>query len=68
MKRAFDVVSCALFLLLFWPVLLVIIVVIRLQSPGPAIFAQGSRWKGLPAVHLLQIPDDVFRHREPSDT
>jgi O-antigen biosynthesis protein WbqP len=40
MKRAFDVVACALFLLLFWPVLLLIILAIRSQSPGPAIFAQ----------------------------
>jgi O-antigen biosynthesis protein WbqP len=40
MKRAFDVLTCAVFLLLFWPVLLIIIVAIRLQSPGPAIFTQ----------------------------
>jgi O-antigen biosynthesis protein WbqP len=40
MKRAFDVVTCALFLLFFWPVLLIIVVAIRLQSPGPAIFRQ----------------------------
>src|SRR4051812_15728018 len=40
MKRAFDVVTCAGFLLFFWPVLLIIILAIRLQSPGPAIFAQ----------------------------
>jgi O-antigen biosynthesis protein WbqP len=40
MKRAFDVLTCALFLLLFWPVLLIVIVAIRLQSPGPAIFTQ----------------------------
>jgi O-antigen biosynthesis protein WbqP len=40
MKRAFDVSACALFLAFFWPVLLIIIVAIRLQSPGKAIFAQ----------------------------
>jgi O-antigen biosynthesis protein WbqP len=40
MKRAFDVVACAAFLLFFWPILLVIIIAIRLQSPGPAIFTQ----------------------------
>src|SRR3954447_22659873 len=40
MKRAFDVVTCAMFLLLFCPVLLIILLAIRLQSPGPAIFAQ----------------------------
>jgi O-antigen biosynthesis protein WbqP len=40
MKRAFDVAACALFLLFFWPMLLAVIVVIRLQSPGKAIFTQ----------------------------
>jgi O-antigen biosynthesis protein WbqP len=40
MKRAFDVVACGLFLLLFWPILLVVIIAIRMQSPGPAIFRQ----------------------------
>ena len=40
MKRAFDVAACALFLALFSPILLTIIIAIRLQSPGNAIFAQ----------------------------
>src|SRR5436305_7549946 len=40
MKRVFDVVACGLFLLLFWPILLIVIIAIRLQSPGPAIFRQ----------------------------
>jgi O-antigen biosynthesis protein WbqP len=40
MKRAFDVSACALLLLLCWPILLILIIAIRLQSPGPAIFAQ----------------------------
>ena len=40
MKRALDVATCALFLAVFWPVLLAIIVAIKLHSPGYAIFAQ----------------------------
>jgi O-antigen biosynthesis protein WbqP len=40
MKRLFDILVCAPFLLVFWPILLIIIIAIRLQSPGPAIFAQ----------------------------
>lgn len=46
MKRAFDFSACALFLLIFWPVLLVIIIAIRFQSPGSAIFAQVRVGKG----------------------
>ena len=40
MKRAFDVLACAMFLLFAWPILLIIIVAIRVQSAGPAIFKQ----------------------------
>lgn len=40
MKRVFDVSACGLFLLFFWPILLIVIVAIRLQSPGNAIFSQ----------------------------
>jgi O-antigen biosynthesis protein WbqP len=46
MKRAFDTVASALFLLFFWPVLLVIIIAIRLQDPGSPIFAQMRVGKG----------------------
>jgi len=40
MKRVFDVTACAVFLLLFWPLLLIVIIAIRLQSPGDAVFKQ----------------------------
>lgn len=40
MKRAFDVAACALFLVVFSLILLLIIIAIRLESPGKAIFAQ----------------------------
>jgi O-antigen biosynthesis protein WbqP len=46
MKRAFDVLACGLFLLFFWPILLIVIIAIRLQSPGPAIFRQVRVGKG----------------------
>src|SRR3954447_6702339 len=40
MKRALDVVACVLFLLIGWPILVVIIIAIRIQTPGSAIFTQ----------------------------
>src|ERR1700750_2480317 len=40
MKRTFDFLACAMFLLLCSPLLLLVIIAIRLQSPGPAIFKQ----------------------------
>lgn len=39
-KRLFDVVASLAGLALLWPVLLLIAVVVRLDSPGPALFRQ----------------------------
>ena len=46
MKRMLDVLASGAFLLVFWPLLLIVIVAIRLSSPGPAIFAQVRIGKG----------------------
>jgi O-antigen biosynthesis protein WbqP len=40
MKRTFDVSASTLLLLLCWPLLLLIVIVIRFQSSGSPIFAQ----------------------------
>jgi O-antigen biosynthesis protein WbqP len=40
MKRLLDALACGLFLLVCWPILLLVIVAIRIESPGPAIFKQ----------------------------
>jgi O-antigen biosynthesis protein WbqP len=40
MKRALDVLASMLLLLFCSPILLIVIIAIRLQSPGPAIFRQ----------------------------
>jgi lipopolysaccharide/colanic/teichoic acid biosynthesis glycosyltransferase len=39
-KRAFDLVASAAGLLLLWPVMAVIALAVRLDSPGPALFRQ----------------------------
>jgi O-antigen biosynthesis protein WbqP len=40
MKRALDVLASMLLLLFCSPILIIVIIAIRLQSPGPAIFRQ----------------------------
>jgi O-antigen biosynthesis protein WbqP len=40
MKRVFDIVVCAISLLVVWPLLLLVVIAIRIQSPGRAIFSQ----------------------------
>jgi len=40
MKRLFDALACGLFLLFFWPILLLVMITIRIETPGPAIFKQ----------------------------
>jgi O-antigen biosynthesis protein WbqP len=40
MKRALDFAACFLVLLVLWPILLIVVVLIRLESRGPAVFKQ----------------------------
>lgn len=40
LKRAFDVLAAGIALVLFLPLLLLVVVLIKLESPGPAIFRQ----------------------------
>lgn len=40
MKRMFDFVAAACGLLLLWPVVLLLIVLVRLETPGPGLFRQ----------------------------
>ncbi|MCH8161392.1 MAG: sugar transferase, partial [Chloroflexi bacterium] len=40
MKRAFDIVFAAVALLVFSPLLAVIAIIVRVESPGPVFFRQ----------------------------
>ena len=40
MKRIFDVVASASGLILLWPVVLLLIVLVRFETPGPGLFRQ----------------------------
>ncbi len=55
-KRAFDLVFSALVLLLTWPLLLIVALAIRLDSPGPAIFRQ-------PRVGHHMRPFTIYKFR-----
>jgi lipopolysaccharide/colanic/teichoic acid biosynthesis glycosyltransferase len=52
-KRTFDVVVAGLALLLLWPVLVMIAIAVRLDSPGPVLFRQVRIGRdGVPFVML----------------
>lgn len=46
LKRTMDIILSALLLLILWPLLLVVAVLIRRDSPGPAIFRQARVGEG----------------------
>jgi len=46
LKRGWDILVCLLALVLIWPVLAVIVIAIRIESKGPAIFKQQRAGKG----------------------
>lgn len=56
LKRGFDLVFSALVLLLTWPLLLIVALAIRLDSPGPAIFRQ-------PRVGHHMRPFTIYKFR-----
>lgn len=54
-KRALDVVASALLLLLFAPLLLLAAVLIKLESPGPALFRQARGGLGGVRFQILKL-------------
>ena len=40
LKRVLDIVVAALAILILWPVMLITVVIVKLDSPGPAIYSQ----------------------------
>ena len=44
-KRAFDIISCSIAILLLTPVWIVVAIAIKLDSKGPVFFKQGRRTK-----------------------
>jgi lipopolysaccharide/colanic/teichoic acid biosynthesis glycosyltransferase len=55
MKRAFDLIVSACALLLLCPVFLLLALVVILDSPGPAFFAQQRIGKGLKTFRMLKF-------------
>ena len=62
LKRAFDLVFSAIGLLLLWPVLLAIAIWVRLDSPGPALYAQervGMNGRRFPMLKFRTMRTDA---------
>ena len=55
LKRVFDAVSSAVLLVLLAPVLLVVVVLIRATSPGPALFRQARVGQGEKTFTILKF-------------
>lgn len=71
LKRLFDIALASLVLLLTWPLMLIIAIAIRLDSPGPAIFRQ--KRIGLHGRHFtiykfrtMHIDSDKIVQHEPT--
>jgi len=72
LKRGFDILFSLSSLVILWPILLVIIILIRLSSKGPAIFKQKRAGKrGEPFVlykfRTMEIDADPFGSSPKSD-
>jgi lipopolysaccharide/colanic/teichoic acid biosynthesis glycosyltransferase len=54
-KRIFDVAAALLFLVLGWPLLLLVAILIKLDTPGPVIFRQVRIGKGGKPFSMLKF-------------
>ena len=59
MKRAVDLTGALVGLMLFSPVMLAIALLIRLDSPGPALFRQERRGQGGRPFRMLKFESMV---------
>lgn len=55
LKRLFDIVISLLVLLLLWPLMLLVAVLIKMESPGPAIFQQERIGKDGKVFRILKF-------------
>lgn len=64
-KRLLDIAASAVLILLLTPLFLTIMLLIRLESPGPIFFRQirVGRWEA--PVHHVEISLNVYRRRGP---
>lgn len=54
-KRAFDIISCSIAILLLTPVWIVVAIAIKLDSKGPVFFKQGRRTKDGRVFKMLKF-------------
>ena len=55
-KRGFDVLFSILFLVVFSPLLLLIAIAVKLDSPGPALYRSGADRQEGPRIPLHEVP------------
>ena len=59
-KRTIDFLIAAIMLLIIWPLLLIIAVIVKLDSKGPAVFVQDRLTLGgkvFKPILLIKIPE-----------
>lgn len=54
-KRAIDIVCSGLILLIIWPILLLLAIIVKLDSKGPAVFVQERLTLGGKVFHMYKF-------------
>ena len=60
LKRTFDAATAALALAMVWPLLLILVLGVKLSSPGPAVFRQKRVGRGGRIFWMLKLRSMVF--------
>lgn len=55
MKRLFDFVASLIAILVFWPIMLIVAIAIKLESKGPILFKQKRLTKGIKEFYIYKF-------------
>ncbi|MBC2850944.1 sugar transferase [Cetobacterium sp. 8H] len=68
MKRLFDIVAAAIGLILFFPVMLVVAIIVKITSPGPVLFSQKRLTKGAKEFSIYKFRSMVSNEQREKNT
>lgn len=68
MKRLFDIVAATIGLILFFPVMLVVAIIVKITSPGPVLFSQKRLTKGAKEFSIYKFRSMVSNEQREKNT
>ncbi|MEG1365549.1 MAG: sugar transferase, partial [Cetobacterium sp.] len=68
MKRLFDIVAATIGLIVFFPVMLIVAIIVKITSPGPVLFSQKRLTKGAKEFSIYKFRSMVSNEQREKNT